>query len=167
MALEIERRLLLKRLPTISGGYDEIHKIQQFYGPSGRFRFVEIFNGNWHSTNKGLPTIKYIHTVKKSVSKGVNQEVEIEISKNKFEKALNKCTKSLNKTRYIKKVGKYKWEIDVFDFKMVIAEVEVKTKGELKTVKIPKFIKKEMICDVTGNKQFSNFTLSEKWKKKK
>ena len=154
--LEIEKRILLKGTPKIT--YDEALFIQQYYTPTGRYRQV---------TSSNLE-IKYIHTIKKSVSKGVNEETEIEISHVDFSKAIKKATKHLSKTRYIKKAGKYKWEIDKFDHcNIVIAEIEVNSKKELKTVKLPKYIKENFIIDVTGIKEFSNFNLAEKWKKKK
>ena len=81
----------------------------------------------------------------------------------KFDELLKTATKRLNKTRYIAIDGKHKWEIDVFSFKLVIAELEVDTVEELQTVSIPKFIKDELIQDVTGNRNFSNFNLAEKY----
>ncbi len=162
MKLEIEKRLLLKRLPLSSAFFKEVQHINQYYGPTGRLRHVEIFKDG-----KKSPTEKFILTKKKSISKGVNEEIEFEMTKKEFLKSLKKCTKHLYKTRYIKKVGKYKWEIDVFDFKLVIAEIEVNTRKELDTVKIPKFIKEQLISDITGEKRFSNFNLADKWKKKK
>lgn len=154
MPLEIERRLLLKCLPAIE--YDEYHTITQAYGPNGRIR---------HSIVKNLKTLKeydkYTLTVKKRISKGVNEEVEVDISKKQFKSEFKSCTKIIEKTRFIKKVGKLKWEIDMFrGIFILIAEVEVKTKKELKTVPIPKFIKNQLICDVTGRKEFSNFNLA-------
>jgi CYTH domain-containing protein len=159
MALEIEKRLLLKRLPLPTAAFKEAHHINQYYGPTGRLRHVEIFKDG-----KKSPVEKFIRTNKKTISPGVNEEIESEITKKDFYKELKKCTKHLFKTRYIKKIGNYKWELDVFDFKMVIAEVEVKTKRELKTVPIPKFIKDVLILDITGVKPFSNFNLADKWK---
>lgn len=159
MALEIERRILLKDIPLPIFNFDEHQVIRQFYAPTGRLREVSIIKGKKCFT-------KYIRTNKTSISEGVNEEKEEEISKKQFYKEIKRSTRALTKVRYIKKVGKYKWEVDVFDFKLVIAEIEVKTKKELKTVKIPSFIKKVMIKDITGEKSFSNFNLAEKWKKK-
>ncbi len=156
MALEIEKRVLLKRLPLAPSDFDEVHFIHQYYAPTGRLRFSEIFK-----SGKRSPVEKYVRTNKTFISDGVNEEVEVEITKAEFKKEVKRAKKALTKTRYIKKVGKYKWEVDVFDFKLVIAEIEVKTKKELKTVKIPKFIKQEMIADITGNKPFSNFNLAD------
>ena len=161
--LEIEKRLLLKRLPLHDELFDEIHFIEQYYTPTGRYRHVEMYS---NKNNKEIT--KYIHTIKKSVSKGVNEEIEVEISLSEFSKAIEKSTKFISKNRFIKKAGKYKWEIDEFiDVNLIIAEIEVHTKKELKTVKLPKYIKENLIMEITGIKEFSNFNLAEKWKKKK
>ena len=159
MNLEIEKRFIIKRLPLPESSFKEVHHIVQFYGPTGRLRNVTIIKD-------GKSTKKYIRTNKKSISPGVNEEIESEISKKQFDKELKKCTKYLFKTRFIKKVGKYKWEIDVFkNLSLIIAEVEMKTKKELKTVKLPKFMKDTLISDITGIKCFSNFNLADQWKK--
>ena len=156
--LEIEKRLLLKRLPLDDSLFDEIQYIEQFYTPTGRYRKIELWN-----KKPGNLVTKYIHTIKKAVSKGVSEENEVEISLLEFTNAIKKTTKFISKNRYIKKAGKYKWEIDEFvDLCLIIAEIEVKTKKELKTVKLPKYIKETMILDVTGIKVFSNFNLAEK-----
>lgn len=158
MALEIEKRILLKNLPLEKSKFDETLVIQQYYAPSGRLRRVTSFK-----TGK----TKFIRTNKTLIEDGINDEKEIEISEKQFKKEVSAATKFLSKIRYIKKVGKYKWEVDEFiDFKLIIAEIEVKTKKELKTVKIPNFIKEQMIKDITGEKPFSNYNLAEKWKKK-
>lgn len=165
MALEIERRIMLKRFPK-DAKFSEVHVIEQYYGPTGRLRRSAISKED--KKNPSCPTISrvtYVRTNKKLISKGVNEEIEVEISEATFNKEVKRCTKFIGKTRYVKNVGAYKWEVDVFTgLNLIIAEIEVKTKKELKTVKIPGFIKKEMIIDITGIKEFSNFNLS--WKKK-
>jgi CYTH domain-containing protein len=161
--LEIEKRYLLKKLPNIldtkllKHGYDEVHYIDQHYGKSGRFRRSEIY-----LPNKPI-LYKYVKTIKKAISRGVNSEIENDLTAHEFENEIVKCNRIIRKVRWIKKVGKYKWEIDVFkDINMVIAEVEVKTKKELKTVSVPKFIKEQLLIDITGDKIFSNYNLSIK-----
>ena len=159
MGLEIERRILLKKLPYLE--YDEIHEINQYYGPTGRLRRVEIFDPKKNS-DSGI--VKYIRTVKTLISDGVNEEDEEELSKKQFYLEVKNCEKHISKKRFIKNIGKYKWEIDIFsNFHLIIAEIEVKTKEELRSVNIPSFIKENMILDITGLKEFSNFILAEKW----
>lgn len=161
MPLEIERRLLLKKIPDVK--FDECHEIIQVYCPNGRFRHacINVFS-------QPIMCDKYTRTVKKRIGKGINEEIEVEISKKEFKSEMKRCTKIIHKTRYIKNVGKRKWEVDVFDFLyLIIAEVEVRSKKELKTVTIPKFIKDQLICDVTGRNEFSNFNLADRCLKKK
>lgn len=155
--LEIEKRYLLNKMPKIKE-FDECYHITQYYTPSGRFRYILGTKGE-----------KFIKTVKKTVSKGVNQEDECEITRKDFDRAIKKCTKRLSKTRLIKKVGKYKWEIDVFiapknNKELIIAEVELNNVKELDTIKAPKFITDVLVLDITGIKAFSNFNLAESFK---
>ena len=69
MKLEIERKFLLKSMPDIPPA--EMVKIDQFYlkNASGTWERAR----SWDSNTKGK---SWIHTVKKSVSKGVNLEDE-------------------------------------------------------------------------------------------
>lgn len=155
--LEIEKRYLLKNIPSV-GKFDECYHITQYYTPAGRFRYILGINGE-----------KFIKTVKKTISSGVNQEDEWELTEKDFKKAIKKCTKRLSKTRLIKNVGKRKWEVDVFNLlkgnkDLIIAEIELDTVKELNTVKVPKFIKDVLVLDITGVKAFSNFNLADKFK---
>lgn len=149
MALEIEKKFLLKNLPDMQ--FDEALEIEQFYGPTGRLRKIVSSDG-----------VSYIRTIKKSVSKGVNEEFETEITKKQFDKEVKHYTRKLTKQRFIKKIGKLKWEFDYFnEIRLIMAEVEVPTKKDLKMVKVPKKVKLVLISDVTGNKDFSNFNIAE------
>jgi CYTH domain-containing protein len=153
--LEIEKRYLLRKIPVVNK-FDECQSITQYYTPEGRFRQI-ISKGKF----------EYIKTIKKDVSEGVAGEKEWDLTEAEFKKAVKKSTKKITKIRYIKKAGKLKWEIDIFDsINVIIAEVELKTKKELKTIKVPKFIKDVLILDITGIKAFSNFNLADKTKKK-
>jgi len=151
--LEIEKRYLIKRLPQ-KINWDEIQFIHQYYSKNGRFRMIESKKG-----------VTFIKTLKKTISEGVNKEIETEITAKQYIKEIKSATKKIHKTRYIKKVGKLKWEVDVFD-KLAIAEIELPTEKDLKTVKIPKFIKDVLILDVTPIKAFSNFNIADVIKKK-
>jgi len=151
--LEIEKRYLIKRLPE-KIKWNETQFITQYYSKNGRFRAT--------MSNKGTLFIK---TLKKTISEGVNEEIEVGITKEQFLKEIKIATKRISKIRHIKKVGKLKWEVDVFD-KLVIAEIELPTKKDLKTVKLPKFIKDLLILDITPIKAFSNFNIADPIKKK-
>ncbi len=161
MKLEIERKFLLKSLPKIQP--TQSINIDQYYfknlsGIWERARTWETADGE----------IKYIHTIKKSVSKGVNIEDEYEMSESDYGKFVSTCRKSvvdskfIKKTRYIYPDGELKWEVDLFhgDYKLIIAEIEIPKKTYKLTV--PDFIKDVSLLEVTGLKQFNNRSLSIK-----
>ncbi len=155
---EIERKFLLKSLPYLDP-IDSI-EIDQFYlkNASGIWERVRKWN-----SNEG---IKYIHTIKKNISKGVNLEDEKLISETKYLNFKDQCynskkeSKSIKKIRHIFKDSNLVWEVDEFDngYKLIVAEVEIPKMSYKLT--IPKFIKNVMLMEVTGLKQFSNRSLS-------
>ena len=160
--LEIERKFLLKSLP-IASPEDSI-KIEQFYLKRGKTweRVRSWTSLNTHET-------KYIHTIKKSISKGVNMEDEKIISQSEFSEFRIEClspgaeSKSINKTRHIFKNedGLY-WEIDEFHsgYHLIVAEIEIPKKTF--KIKIPEYISDLILLEVTGLKKFSNRNLSIK-----
>jgi CYTH domain-containing protein len=161
MKLEIERKFLLKSMPDIPPA--EIVKIDQFYlkndiGTWERAR-------SWDSNTKGK---SWIHTVKKSVSKGVNLEDEKFLTEKEFKEFKSKCLLSTTESRFISKErwiypdGNLYWEVDMFNsgHHLIVAEIEIPTKNH--KVNIPKFIDDKLLLEVTGLKQFSNKNLSNK-----
>ena len=156
VSLEIERKILLKRLPKIK--YDEVYHIEQYYIKKGnkwvRYRKQTDSEGN----------IIYIKNKKEKVKQGVSREYETIISKDKFDKTLKKydSKKYISKFRHIKYFNdnKHKWEIDEFErYNIVIAEVELEKLNE--SINIPKYISDVYIKDVTKFREFSNRKLSE------
>src|ERR1039458_5374101 len=111
--LEIEKRYLLRRLPP-KIDWDEIQRIDQFYTPKGRFRCAQPKIANVFAI--------FLQTNKKSISHGVNEEIEKEISEKQFYKELKTATRKISKIRYIKKFKNLIWEVDVFNYGLVIAE---------------------------------------------
>lgn len=152
MALEIERKFLLKRKPDIK--FDETKLISQFYcigKPDFRIR---------ETTIKGRKT--YHLTIKKKISDLTYDEFEKEITKKEFDTKLKKAKRFIFKVRYIKKVGKLKWEVDVYNnLDLVVAEIEIPS--EKYHLKLPKFIQDSLIMEVTQFRNFSNKSLSEKY----
>ncbi len=164
MKLEIERKFLLKSLPDIKA--DQVVEIEQFYFKNDKGIWERA--RSWFSSNGDK---KYIHTVKKSVSKSVNIEDEHDLTFKQFISFKNKCYKTpddskyIKKTRYIYKDGSLKWEIDEFnnDYKLIIAEIEIPRQDY--EVIIPDYLKDLVLIEVTGMKPFSNRSLSLKLKK--
>lgn len=160
--LEIERKFLLKRLPVemLKKTKHEIIEISQYYlfinGVWQRFRIAQ--------TKKGT---KYIHTIKHSLKPGVFQEDEREMSKQEFVNIVygpSKDVRIMEKTRYVVKFQKLKFEIDFYkNLSLVTLEVELPKIDHV--YKTPAAISKEILMELTGMKQFSNFNLAIKRKK--
>lgn len=159
--LEIERKFLLKSLPNIKPS--QSIEIDQYYlkNSSGIWERART----WISDNGDT---KYIHTIKKSVSKGVNMEDEYFMSEEDYTSFKNRChlpgsdSRFIKKIRYIYPSGDLYWEVDQFDngYHLIVGEIEIPTKGYKLT--IPDFIKEVMLLEVTGLKQFNNRNLSLK-----
>lgn len=152
--LEIERRWLITGLPKLK--FDQLLIIRQYYTPTGRFR--ESYDGT---------SFKYYHTIKKTISSGVNEEIEIEITKSEFDESIKDATSYICKDR-----RKYKHDGLVYEFDsmllsmdnitpcMYIMEVELDDINQ--EFVIPEVIKDVIIREITGEKQYSNFSLSVK-----
>lgn len=148
---EIESRYLLKRVPDVS--FDEVLEIEQFYTPEGRFR---------QQKDKRTKEVIYFKTNKKSISPGVNEEIEKEITESEFQIAIKSATKKIQKERGIVYHSGLKWEIDYFTNNLlVIAEVEVDTIEDLKQIILPDFLKEILVLDITELKEFSNYNLAD------
>jgi len=161
MKIEIERKFLLKSLPKLKP--QQSIKIDQYYlkTPSGVWERARTWESSPGET-------KYIHTIKKSVSKGVNIEDEHYLSKEEFESFKTKCLQKNTEAKFIEKVrhiypdGDLFWEVDIFGngYELIIAEIEI-PKKTYKLI-LPDFIKEVNLLEVTGLKQFSNRSLSLK-----
>lgn len=162
MKLEIERKFLLKAMPDIP--VTEVVKIDQYYfkNKDGVWERAR----SWDSNVNGK---KYIHTIKKSVSKGVNLEDEKYLTEEEFKKFVKKCKSGSVESRFISKErwiypvdGGLYWEVDMFNsgHHLIVAEIEIPTKNY--KITIPDFITEKLLLEVTGLKQFSNKNLSNK-----
>ena len=103
MALEIERKFLLKALPVRPP--DDILSIDQYYWKNKHGIWERA--RTYHSDTTGD---RYIHTIKKTVNKFVNMETEKDLSKEEFDAFTKVClsestSKFINKKRYIHKYG--------------------------------------------------------------
>jgi CYTH domain-containing protein len=161
MKLEIERKFLLKSMPNITP--TETIKIDQYYFKNSKGIWERA--RSWESNIKGKC---WIHTVKKSVSKGVNLEDEKFLTESEFEDFKSHCLLPKTESRFIKKErwiypdGDLYWEVDLFSsgHHLIVAEIEIPTKNH--KINIPKFIEDKLLLEVTGLKQFSNRNLSNK-----
>lgn len=170
MNIEIERKFLLRQLPDCK--WDDILIIDQFYHKN-----IKNYWDRYRKLESRLDQkIQYQHTIKTTISKGVNQEIESFLTKEVFEKNVidsfssNRPAKYLSKIRHIFKVDELKWEVDQFlnSTGMIIAEIEIPTLDY--PLELPNFVKENLIMEVTDAKQFSNRSIAkliEKEKQKK
>lgn len=157
--IEIEKKFILKSLP-IPDPVD-VFEIDQYY--------LKNSDGVWerartyHSQKSGD---KWLHTIKKNISKGVNLEEQKEMTSDQWDSFVAKCLDPTNSGRHIKKRrhiypdGNLVWEVDEFlsGYSLVIAELELPTRRY--KFQVPDFIKEVLLLEVTGLKQFSNRNLS-------
>lgn len=152
--LEIEKKIILKRLPNIE--YDKKIKITQYY--------LKNKDGIWERYRKSKigDITEYFRTIKTTLRDGVCMEDEINITKKEYKKNIEKCDRKISKTRYVKNVDdNLFWEIDVFDnISLVMAEIEIP--NEDYEVIYPDWIQTNIISDVTKIKGFSNRRMAEK-----
>lgn len=164
MKLEIERKFLLKSMPDINP--DEIVRIEQWYWKNKNGIWERA--RTWFSNTDGN---RWIHTIKKTISKGVNLEDEKDITEEEFNEFVKICelnksnSRYISKERHVYKDGNLKWEVDKFNngYNLVVAEIEIPKKNF--NIKFPNYIKEYILLEVTGMKQFSNRNLSLKLNK--
>jgi CYTH domain-containing protein len=159
--LEIERKFLLKSMPSIEP--DNVYEIEQYYLKNNKGVWERA--RTYHSEKTGD---QYIHTIKKSIGKGINMEDEREMSPKEFQDFKKLCmskkweSRHISKERWVYPFGDLKWEVDKFKsgYHLIIAELEIPNKSFKFT--FPKFIEEVKLLEVTGLKQFSNRALSIK-----
>lgn len=154
--LEIERKFLMKCVPTFGKKKVEHLAVTQFYfNKAGqRLRYRQIIDESGKKT--------YYSTQKKFISNGINDEEEFEISERKYRRAFSsyKDKKYIIKKRSVFKYKNLKFEIDKYaGMDLVVMEVELKDINQ--KIYFPKFIKNQIIIEVTMFKEFGNFNLAE------
>lgn len=158
MNLEIERKFLLKRHPHkgLSESPDDLVEIQQYYFKNEKGIWERVRRAHYKESD----SITYLHTIKRSISPGVKEEIESEISQEDFFKYLDKCDRGIFKDRYIFNIenGLF-WEVDYFhQIDITIAEIELPDIKHKFTT--PEFIESEILLEVTDIKSFSNRRLA-------
>lgn len=157
MQLEIERKFLLRRVPTLE--YSDCKLIVQCYAWCEDKKDYDRYRESISEDGSA----KYFHTFKKRIKSGVQEEYEEEIEKEVFYSYFDRCDKFIKKRRRIYVKKDLIWEIDDFiDLSLVVAEIELPKEGH--EFKIPKKIKKEVIMEVTEFPQFYNSNLAIKVK---
>jgi len=155
--IEIERRFLLKKLPNVKWT-KKLDMIQHYLSDKGADEVIRIRSIVERKKRKTISE-EYIHTTKTRVTDMAVLEKEVELTYDEYCDLLLASKRNISKYRYVKKVGKLKWEIDVFtSLNLIIAEIEL-PKEDYK-IKIPEWLSEVILLEVTGMHQFSNSNLS-------
>jgi CYTH domain-containing protein len=158
--VEIERKFLLNRMPSIPPGA-EVLRIEQGYLPAGeparattaithgRLRRTTMPNGSTHCT----------HTIKSGEGM-VRRENEREISLQQFEQAWpDTAGRRLSKMRHRIADGNLVWEIDEFGgIDLILAEVELPAADA--EIQIPAWLAPHIVREVTDEPQFTNVNIA-------
>jgi CYTH domain-containing protein len=159
--VEMERKFVLRNLPSYLEGFKYTQEIEQFYSPSdkGVIRYRRNFN------NSG---VQYEKIVKMTIGKGINTEETFPIDEHLFNAETNpikNIMKYIRKTRYSIMFGAFKIEVDVFhDMRLTMCELEFTDERylnePLNELSIPDWLRCEIIAEVTGMKDFNNYNMA-------
>ncbi|HEX6749070.1 MAG TPA: CHAD domain-containing protein [Longimicrobium sp.] len=150
---EIERKFLLKRMPAIRRLDPAVQDIEQGYLPGDRLaeRLRRVRQDG---------EVRFYRTVK--LGKGLSRtEVEEETTERVFRKMWPLTRgKRVRKRRYKVKEGGFTWEVDRFrDRRLVLCEVELP--GEDVEAPLPRWLRRELVRDVTGEDEYANINLAK------
>ncbi len=154
---EIERRFLLA--PS------SVKKVLKSLGvKASKKRFTQCYlpSNKWSIRYRQIGK-RYIKTLKRGEGL-VRQEIEKEVSKEEFKRALKDIEGvPIRKNRYIFYYKNELYELDKFkgDLKgLVMLEIEFKTPKLAKKFKLPKALRKFIIREVTEIRSFTNHSLA-------
>ena len=159
--IEIERKYLIK-IPDI-----DVLKAQPNYNSS----FIEqiYISADSSGTFKGdrirkrvySDVTKYYKTHKEYISGLSRIEIEDEISEDEYNELAKRRlpdSRAVRKVRHCFDFNGQVVELDIYEFWSDKATAEVEIEDEKQAVTLPNFI--EVIADVTGDKSYSNYSLS-------
>lgn len=132
----------------------KVESIHQFYlnskkGYTHRLRSLQKFGGD---------KVKYLYTIKKNISPGVNEENEKYISQSEYWNLAEKADKTkapISKTRYTFDYDNQLFELDVFEKELeglIILEIELNNIGD--RVHLPPYLTN--VKEVTKLKSYRN-----------
>lgn len=157
--VEIERKYLIK-IPDIAvlktqSGYNSSFIEQIYIAENGRF------NGDRIRKRVFIDGTRYYRTHKEDINGLSRIEIESEISAEEYERLAQRKlpdTRTIRKTRHCFEFNGQILELDIYEFWDDKATLEAELESEEQSVELPDFI--EVIADVTGNKSYSNYSLS-------
>lgn len=149
---EKERRWLLKNIPQLK--FDSRIEIVQGYFDGLRFR---------SSLEKGKFTYEKIKKV--SIGVGHNEEIDIEeLTLEQWKEVYPKFERIMFKTRYVIERNGHKFEVDApGEISIVMLEIEGVEMNDV--INFLPEIKSEIIMEITGIKELSNYNLAEETSK--
>lgn len=159
MPLEIERKFLVKSHPPLVAWPSPMHTIsihQRFLetGETGVVERVRAIHG-------AGPT-QYIHTIKRHIEGGINDETEREITSLEFNDLWRKGSyQPISKVRVIFDWKGRTFELDIFSSPpgmTPMLEIELESMDE--DVELPPFI--EIEREVTGEKNYTNWRIAQR-----
>ena len=149
MALEIERRFLVKNDNWKEYVTKKIFIEQGYLSKSLDDWIIRVrFTGQ-----------DFKIALKKHIESFTNFEFEYSVPQKDGEIIMSNISNTIKKERFFLEVEKKSWIIDCFkenNYPLVIAEIELSKEEE--DLNLPSFISKE----ITGLKQYSNFSLANK-----
>mgnify|MGYP001273869111 FL=1 len=149
MALEIERRFLIK-----NDNWKEFITKKIFIEQGYLSKSLDDWIIRIRFTGKDFKI-----TLKKHIKSFTNFEFEYSIPRKDGETIMSNLSNTIKKERFFLEVEKKSWTIDCFkenNYPLEIAEIELSNEEE--DLSLPSFISKE----ITGLKQYSNFSLAKK-----
>ncbi len=152
--MEIERKFLVKTLPTNLENYQK-KEISQGYisdiNPTIRIRKLG---------DKHILTIKSVANIQSDKQYLMNNEIEFEITKEKFDNLSTKVDDNfIEKTRYFINLGDVTAELDIYHnalSPLITVEVEFESELQALDFKPPEWFGQ----DVTADVRYKNFSLS-------
>jgi len=159
---EIERKFLLKGLPTMPDG-SIVQQLEQGYLPvpdsSRSPTNDELVGGRIRRITHADGRVTHHHTVK--TGRGlVRMETERQITAEEFERAwLRTRNRRLRKSRRLWRDGPFVWAVDQFDdIDLVLAEVEMPDTESI--APIPPWLEGHIAREVTDDPRYGNYTLA-------
>jgi CYTH domain-containing protein len=161
--LEVERKFELKKVPDMSSfpvHYEQVNIEQTYLITNDKSVESERVRKRYRDDGSVL----YYHTVKKNAVRGQRIEEERLIDENEYFKLIEEKRdfdrETIVKTRYTFLYEKRYFELDIFEGKNKgIAMLEIELDDENEEVMLPPFLSIQK--EVTGDKAFTNYALSE------
>jgi len=165
MAVEIERKFLLRALPPIPAGAESLRIEQGYLDPQSEPDDAPVIReGRVRRTAyPGGRTVCH-HTIKVGAGM-VRHETEKEITEEQFSLAWPRTEgQRIAKVRHRVSDGDTVWEIDAFDAPpgLVLAEVEFESEDAAHTLATPQWLEPFIVREVTTDPAYNNRAIARR-----